>query len=73
MNSPVSIVAAATGVSGTHITAMRVYVDNVAEYTQNGASLSASVSMSAGSHSIAVVGYQSNGAAQKTTETITVR
>jgi hypothetical protein len=70
--SPVSIVAAATPVSGTHITAMRVYVDNVAKYTQSGASLSASVPMSSGSHVISVVGYESNGSAQKATEKIIV-
>jgi hypothetical protein len=72
VTSPVSVVAAATPVSGTHITAMRVYVDNVAKYTQSGASLSASVPMSSGSHVISVVGYESNGSAQKATDTIIV-
>jgi len=73
VSSPVSVVASATPASGTTITAMRLYVDNVAKYTVSGSSLSASVALSSGSHFIAVVGYESNGAAQKSTETITVQ
>ncbi len=70
--SPVPITVAAKAATGTSIKAMRVYVDNVAKFTVNGATLSTSLSMTAGNHSIAVVGFEANGAALKTTETITV-
>jgi hypothetical protein len=72
VTSPVFVSAAAKAASGTSITAMRLYVDNVSKYTVNGAQLSTSVSMTAGSHYLAVVAYEANGAALKTTETITV-
>jgi hypothetical protein len=70
--SPVSITAAAKAASATTVKAMRVYVDNVAKFTVNGATLSTSLPMAAGNHSIAVVGFEANGATLKTTETITV-
>ena len=72
VSSPVSVVAAATAQSGTQITAMRLYVDNVAKYTMNGSNLSASVVMAAGSHYVAVVAYQANGQALKSAQYITV-
>jgi len=72
VSSPVSVVAAATPASGTSIKFMRLYVDNVGKYTVSGASLSASVALSAGTHSLAVVAYESNGATEKSTEKITV-
>jgi len=54
------------------ITAVRLYVDNVAKYTVNGNTLYTSVALSTGSHSVAVVGYEANGSALRTTENITV-
>ena len=78
MHSPVQISAGATASAG-YITAIRVYVDNVAAATiQNPAqnatfSINQSVSMSQGKHYVAVVGYQSNGQAQSTSENITVQ
>ena len=72
VTSPVPFSAAAKAATGTTITAMRVYVDNVAKFTANGATLSTSISIAAGTHTIAVVGYEGNGAALKTTETISV-
>jgi hypothetical protein len=70
--SPVTFRAAAMAAGGTSVTAMRLYVDNVSKYTVNGSSLSTSLSLPAGSHYIAVVAYEANGAALKSTETITV-
>jgi hypothetical protein len=70
--SPVSVTAAAKAATGTTVKAMRVYVDNVAKFTVNGATLSTSLPMAAGNHSIAIVGFEANGATLKTTETIAV-
>jgi hypothetical protein len=72
VTSPVAITAAAKAASGTSVTAMRVYVDNVAKFTVNASTLSTSLPIAAGTHSLAIVGYEANGAALKTTETITV-
>lgn len=72
ISSPVTFSAAASPSSGTSITAMRLYVDNISKYTVNGNTLYTSVALSAGSHSVAVVGYEANGSALRTTETITV-
>ncbi|HZZ15951.1 MAG TPA: VCBS repeat-containing protein [Candidatus Sulfotelmatobacter sp.] len=72
LSSPVSVNAAATSASGTYITAMRLYVDNVAKYAISGSKLSASVALTTGSHYLAVVAYEANGQALKSTEYITV-
>jgi hypothetical protein len=72
VSSPVTFSAAARPSTGTSITAMRLYVDNVSKYTVNGNTLYTSVTLATGSHSIAVVGYEANGAALKTTQSITV-
>jgi hypothetical protein len=72
VSSPVTFSAAASPISGTSITAMRLYVDNVSKYTVNGNMLYTSVALSTGSHSVAVVGYETNGSALRTTESITV-
>jgi len=73
VSSPVTFSAAAAPSSGTSVTAMRLYVDNVAKYTVNGNKLYMSVALSAGTHSVVVVGYEANGSALKTTEDITVQ
>ncbi len=70
--SPVSVTAAAKAESGTSITAMRLYVDNVSKYTVNGATLSTSIALARGSHYLAVVAYERNGHALRSTETITI-
>jgi len=72
-SSPVSVSAAATASSGLHITATRLYVDAKSVYTSTSNTLSTSVSLSAGSHRLDVVGYESNGSAEKASETITVK
>jgi len=72
VSSPVSVVAASSPASGTSITAVRLYVDNVAKFTTSGSRLSTSVSMAAGSHHLVVVAYQANGNALTASETITV-
>jgi hypothetical protein len=51
---------------------MRVYVDSVAKTTVTGATISTSVAMAAGKHTLSVVGFEANGAALKSTEIITV-
>jgi hypothetical protein len=73
VKSPAHVTAAATAASGTSITAMRLYVDNVSEYTVNGATLNTSVTLATGSHNLVVVGYEANGGAQVASETITVQ
>jgi len=72
VTSPVAIKAAARAATGTTITAMRVYVDSVAKTTVTGATISTSVAMAAGKHTLSVVGFEANGAALKSTEIITV-
>ncbi|HEY6348121.1 MAG TPA: VCBS repeat-containing protein [Candidatus Angelobacter sp.] len=72
VSSPVSVVAASSPPSGTSITAVRLYVDNVAKFTTGGSRLSTSVSMAAGSHHLTVVAYEANGHALTSSETITV-
>ena len=73
VKSPVYVSAAATAATGTSITAMRLYVDNISGFTVNGASLTTSVSLATGSHNLVVVGYEANGSAQVASETITVQ
>ena len=72
VSSPVSVVAASSPASGTSITAVRLYVDNVAKNTTSGSRLSASIAMAAGSHHLVVVAYEANGHALTSSETITV-
>ncbi len=72
VGSPVSVVAASTPPSGTSITAIRLYVDNLAKTTAGGSRLSTSVSLAAGLHHLTVVAYESNGHALTSSETITV-
>jgi hypothetical protein len=78
VSSPVTIKAAARAGSG-NITAMRIYIDGVAKFTQNNSSasttmqLSTSLSVASGTHTLSVVGYQSTGGAVKASETFTVK
>jgi hypothetical protein len=72
VGSPVSVVAASTPPSGTSITAIRLYVDNLAKTTIGGSRLSTSVSLAAGLHHLTVVAFESNGHALTSSETITV-
>ena len=65
-SSPVTVTAGAMAQSG-NITAMRVYIDNASVYTMNNPSagktfqISQALAVSAGSHHLVVVGYQSTG------------
>jgi len=70
--SPVHITAAARAPSGRTITAMRIYIDNVAQLTVSGNTITGDLTLPSGSHLLAVVGYDNTGAAEKTTETFTV-
>ena len=68
--SPVHFTAAAK--SSNPITAMRIYVDSVSAYLVNAASLNTNLSMSAGTHSVTVQAWDSNGAVFMQSDTITV-
>jgi hypothetical protein len=71
MTSPVRFYAAA---KSTHpITAMRVYVDNIAKFSVNASSLDTSVALATGTHSVVVQAWDSTGAVFKTPLTIHVQ
>jgi FG-GAP-like repeat/Bacterial Ig domain len=78
VSSPVNIQAASYD-NGGYMTAIRIYVDNVAVATlDNNAkseafNINTSVSMSAGRHYLALVGYLNSGGAATSTEYITVK
>jgi phosphatidylinositol-3-phosphatase len=69
--SPVHFVAAA---KSTHpITAMRIYVDNIAKYTVDASSLNTFLALATGTHSVVVQAWDSSGAVFKTPLTIQVQ
>jgi len=69
--SPVHFVAAA---KSTHpITAMRIYVDNIAKFTVDASSLDTFVALATGTHSVVVQAWDSSGAVFKTPLTIHVQ
>jgi len=69
--SPVHFAAAA---KSTHpITAMRIYVDNIAKFTVNASSLDTSLALATGTHSVVVQAWDSTGAIFKTPLTIHVQ
>ena len=68
--SPVHFVASAS--ASTPISAMRIYVDNNNMYTVSASSLDTNVSLGNGSHSVAVVAWDSNGTPYKQTFSINV-
>jgi acid phosphatase len=69
--SPVHFAAAA---KSTHpITAMRIYVDNIAKFTVDASSLDTSVALATGTHSVVVQAWDSTGAFFKTPLTIHVQ
>jgi hypothetical protein len=78
VSSPVQILAGAT-TSGRYITAIRVYVDNIAQTTVDNPhqslsfSINQPISMKAGTHNVVVVCYLSTGGALDASETITVQ
>lgn len=75
--SPLTLTAAATASSG-NLAAIRAYIDNVAALTVNNPSASRSfvisqpVTAAPGTHSLVIVGYQSNGGAVLASENFTV-
>jgi acid phosphatase len=69
--SPVHFVAAA---KSTHpITAMRIYVDNIAKFTVDASSLDTFVALATGTHSVVVQAWDSTGVVFKTPLTIHVQ
>jgi hypothetical protein len=69
--SPAHFVASATGGSYP-ISAMRIYVDNVSQYTVNAASLNTNMSLASGTHSVVVQAWNSAGTVYKNSFSITV-
>ena len=72
VSSPVQFTASARANSGHNITAMRIYVDNVAAYTVNSAALNTSLNLASGSHSIIIQAWDNAGAVYKSAENISV-
>jgi PKD repeat protein len=73
-SNPVKFVASAKAASATaKITAMKVYVDNVAKYSVNAASLSTTLTLSTGTRHITVQAWDSTGTGYKNSFTITVK
>ena len=68
--SPVHFVASAS--SSAPITAMRIYVDNNSVFLASANNLDTQVPMAAGTHSVVVQAWDSNGGIFKAPETITV-
>jgi PKD repeat protein len=69
--SPVRVTASAT--SSKPITAMKVYVDSVAKYTVNAASLDTYLSMKSGTHTVTINAWDSGGAVFSSRVSITVK
>jgi len=68
--SPVHFVAAA---KSTHpVTAMRIYVDNIAKFTVNASSLDTSVALATGTHSVVVQAWDSTGVVFKNSLSVKV-
>ena len=79
VSSPVTINAGATVLTGGYITAIRVYVDNVAQTLVNNSAKSKSfvinqpLAIAKGAHKLVVVGYESTGGSVTATDSITVK
>jgi hypothetical protein len=77
VTSPVEISAGAVP-TAQKITAIRVYVDNVAVFfssntgTSSSFSIDQKLTMAAGTRHLVIVGYQNDGSALTASETITV-
>jgi hypothetical protein len=59
--SPVSVSAVASAPSGTHITAMKLYVDNVMKFSTTTGTLSTSLALPSGSHNFVVNAWNNVG------------
>ncbi len=70
--SPVHITAAAAAPAGRTISAMRIYIDNVAQLTVSGNTITDDITLASGSHLLAVVAWDNTGVAEKPTETFAV-
>jgi hypothetical protein len=72
VGSPVHVTAAAAAPAGRTISAMRIYIDNMAQMTVSGTTITDDITLASGSHLLAVVAWDNTGVAEKTTETFTV-
>jgi len=70
--SPVHVAASAGPPAGRTITAMRIYIDNVAKLTVSGNTITADIALPSGSHSLTVVAYDNTGSAETSSEPFTV-
>jgi hypothetical protein len=70
--SPVTISAVAGAPSGTHITAMKLYVDNVTKFSTATASLNTSLALTAGTHNLVVSAWNNLGAVFSSRVTVSV-
>jgi PKD repeat protein len=68
--APVEFVASARAVNP--ITAMRIYVDNVSQYTVNAAAIKTTLTLTNGGHAITVQAWDSKGTVYKSSMSITV-
>lgn len=71
VTSPVHVIASANGGNGA-VTAMRLYVDNQAVTTVDASQMNTSVALSAGSHNVVVVGWNTKGASFTKSENVKV-
>ena len=70
--SPVHIAASARVPAGRTLTAMRIYIDNVARLTVSDSTIIDDVALPAGNHSLTVVAYDNTGAAETSSIPFTV-
>jgi PKD repeat protein len=66
-----SVLVAGTAFSGYPVTATQIYVDGSLKYQTNTASISRTLAIGVGTHSITVQGWDSSGATFKTSVTLT--
>jgi PKD repeat protein len=74
VSKSVKFVASANPTSSiAKITAMKIYVDSVSQYSVNAASINTTLTLSSGKHNITVQAWDSTGAVYKNSFTITVK
>jgi len=72
VGSPTHIAASAAPPAGRTITAMRIYIDNQAELTVNGNTISDDIALPSGNHLLVVVAWDNTGASQTKSENFNV-
>ena len=72
VTSPVHIAASAAPPAGKTISAMRIYIDNVAKLTVSGNTITDDIAVPAGNHLLAVVAYFTTGGSDTASQPFTV-